>query len=192
MALKAGYYGVKKSLLDIITGLAGSKIIKSIGNGLNLTDAGALSTDIDTDTMEYKNGKLAAKSVSWDYSTDEVDTGQKWVDGRPIYCKVWDFGESTIEITGPNIWTTFDNDVRGVAGIINGGWMNTDLSTFNNASFFADATNNRLQMLSTRSGYVYVNKIILFYVKASVEPDEASATRSTKKTTKKTASADNE
>ena len=25
---------------------------------------------------------------SWDYSTDEVDTGQKWTDGKEIYCKV--------------------------------------------------------------------------------------------------------
>lgn len=25
---------------------------------------------------------------SWDYSTDEVDTKQKWIDGKEIYCKV--------------------------------------------------------------------------------------------------------
>lgn len=25
---------------------------------------------------------------SWDYSTDEVDTKQKWTDGKEIYCKV--------------------------------------------------------------------------------------------------------
>lgn len=25
---------------------------------------------------------------SWDYSTDEVNTGQKWIDGKEIYCKV--------------------------------------------------------------------------------------------------------
>ena len=25
---------------------------------------------------------------SWDYSTDEVDTHQKWTDGKEIYCKV--------------------------------------------------------------------------------------------------------
>jgi len=89
MALKAGYYGIKKSLLDMITGLAGSKVIKSIGNGLDLTDAGALSTDIDTDTMEYKNGKLAAKSVNWDFATaNAVPTGQKWIDGKELYCRV--------------------------------------------------------------------------------------------------------
>ena len=25
---------------------------------------------------------------SWDYSTDEVDTKQKWIDGKEIFCKV--------------------------------------------------------------------------------------------------------
>lgn len=89
MALRAGYYGIKKSLLDTITGLVGSKVIKSIGNGLALTDAGELSTDIDTNTMEYLNGKLAAKSVNWDFATENaVPTGQKWIDGKELYCRV--------------------------------------------------------------------------------------------------------
>lgn len=61
MALKAGYYGVKKSLFNIIKGLSGAKIIKTIGNGLKLTNAGALSVDIDINTMEFKAGKLSSK-----------------------------------------------------------------------------------------------------------------------------------
>lgn len=61
MALRAGYYGVKKSILDAISGLSGAKIIKTIGDGLKLTAAGKLSCDIDTTTMEFKNGKLASK-----------------------------------------------------------------------------------------------------------------------------------
>ena len=61
MALKAGYKGIKKSVLDALMVLKGSKIIKSIGNGLSLSDAGALAADIDTETMEFKEGKLAAK-----------------------------------------------------------------------------------------------------------------------------------
>lgn len=64
MALRAGYYGVKKSVLDAIAGMAGSKIIKSIGDGLKLTNAGKLSCDIDTDTMTFKSGKLSAKNTA--------------------------------------------------------------------------------------------------------------------------------
>lgn len=64
MALRAGYYGVKKSMLAKIASLAAAKIIKTIGDGLKLTSAGKLSCDIDTDTMEFKDHKLAAKSSS--------------------------------------------------------------------------------------------------------------------------------
>lgn len=93
MALRSGYYGLKnatvKAVQKLLSDTAGAKIIKTIGNGLKLTSAGTLSCDIDTDTMEFKNGKLAAKGTGgFDYSTDEVITGQKWIDGKDIYCKV--------------------------------------------------------------------------------------------------------
>lgn len=88
MALKAGYKGIKKSVLEKLLELTGSLSIKSIGNGLDLSDAGALAADIDTDTMEFKDGKLAAKAVTVDYSTTEFNTGRKWVDGKDIYGKV--------------------------------------------------------------------------------------------------------
>lgn len=88
MALKAGYYGIKKSMLGVIRSLAGAEVIKSIGDGLDLTSDGNLSVDIDTNTMEFNDGKLSAKTASADYDTDEVDTGAKWIDGKPIYRKV--------------------------------------------------------------------------------------------------------
>ena len=43
MALKAGYIGVKKSLLGVINSLSSAKFIKSFGDGLSLSDAGKLS-----------------------------------------------------------------------------------------------------------------------------------------------------
>ena len=83
MALKAGYKGIKKSVLETLMSLAGSVVIKSIGDGLTLSEAGELSAnvndvgdgltlseagelsaDIDTSTMEFKEGKLAAKITS--------------------------------------------------------------------------------------------------------------------------------
>ena len=33
-------------------------------------------------------GGSSPSGGSWDYSTDEVDTKQKWIDGKTIYCKV--------------------------------------------------------------------------------------------------------
>lgn len=92
MALKAGYYGVKKSLTGIIASLAGAKVIKSVGNGLSLSNAGDLAANIDADTMEFKDGKLSSKGGSAiTYSTDEQKTGDKWIDGRDIYQKTFIF-----------------------------------------------------------------------------------------------------
>lgn len=71
MALKAGYNGIKKSVLDKLLSLSGAKVIKTIGNGLSLSDAGSLAADIDLDTMEFKEGKLAAKVTSG-FSTETI------------------------------------------------------------------------------------------------------------------------
>lgn len=36
--------------------------------------------------------------TSWDYSTDEVNTNQKWIDGNDIYCKVLDYSSSPVSL----------------------------------------------------------------------------------------------
>ena len=38
--------------------------------------------------MVRKWGESGGGSSSWDYSTNETDTKQKWIDGKEIYCKV--------------------------------------------------------------------------------------------------------
>ena len=62
MALKAGYIGIKKSMLGLINSLASAKLIKTIGDGLKLTKAGTISVNIDSNTMEFVGGKLASKA----------------------------------------------------------------------------------------------------------------------------------
>lgn len=73
MALRAGYYGVKRNMIDFIKSLNGAKVIKTIGDGLKLTSAGALSVDINTETMEFLNGKLSAKSTGGGLTIIEKD-----------------------------------------------------------------------------------------------------------------------
>lgn len=46
-----------------------------------LTAGANITIDPVTDTISASGGS------SWDYSTTEVDTGQKWIDGKTIYCK---------------------------------------------------------------------------------------------------------
>lgn len=50
MALKAGYQGIKKSLLDKLLQMSGSLIIKSLGTALSLSDAGELTISVASDT----------------------------------------------------------------------------------------------------------------------------------------------
>lgn len=54
---------------------------------------------------------------SWDYSTEAVNTGQKWIDGKDIYCKTFVF-ESAITITGGQ-WVSLIAD-SGISNIIEG------------------------------------------------------------------------
>ena len=112
MALKAGYYGVKKSVLAFVNSLTNAKIIKSIGDGLAFSDAGALSADIDNATMEFKNGKIAAKAVAVDYSTTEQLLPEKWLNGESLYRKVFTFDATeTIPANGAVLITEGYSDI---------------------------------------------------------------------------------
>lgn len=90
MALRSGYYGVKKSVLRAIEGLSGAKIIKTIGNGLKLTNAGTLSVDIDTNTMKFINGKLSVESaggIAYELEKHKVGT----INGMSYYTQLIPF-----------------------------------------------------------------------------------------------------
>ncbi len=68
-----------------------------LSNKANTTDVeNALETKQDTltagENITIENGIISALGGSWDYSTSEVNTGQKWIDGRTIYARVYDAG----------------------------------------------------------------------------------------------------
>lgn len=60
-----------------------------IGDGLSITEAGMLSVD----------------SKILDYSTTEQKTGEKWIDGRPVYIRTFDFSSSPVAVAF-NSWTS--------------------------------------------------------------------------------------
>lgn len=70
MALKAGYYGIKKKLIDKINNIAN---IRTIGAGLSLTDSGVLN----------------AEGSNINYNNDEKKAGFKWY-GTDVYMKSFD------------------------------------------------------------------------------------------------------
>ena len=54
-----------------------------------------------------------ASGSSWDYSTSEVDTGQKWIDGCSIYCKVFELSSAII------VTTSSDYNITSLADFSN-------------------------------------------------------------------------
>lgn len=98
MSLKAGYKGIKNSLAvgmsAFMQKFANALVIKSIGSGLSLSEA----------------GELSASAQSVDYSTTEFNTGKKWIDGSDIYGIVivednptTSGGSNQVKYTGINI-----------------------------------------------------------------------------------------
>lgn len=98
MSLRAGYKGIKNSLAVGMTAFmqkfANALVIKSIGSGLSLSEA----------------GELSALAQSVDYSTTEFNTGKKWIDGSDIYGIVivednptTSGGSNQVKYTGINI-----------------------------------------------------------------------------------------
>lgn len=100
MALKAGYKGLKDAfkfkLEKLIADTAGMKIVKTIGNGLSLSDAGTLDVTAASDSALGgikvgdnlhidEHGVLSASGGGAQYVVNtEVDTGKKF-GGKTIY-----------------------------------------------------------------------------------------------------------
>lgn len=70
-----------------------NEISADVGDGLTINAGGEIVPDVDGTTIKVDSTTKKLKVISggggsWDYSTaTEVDTGQKWVDGKEIYCK---------------------------------------------------------------------------------------------------------
>lgn len=99
-----------------------------------LTAGANISIDPVTNVISASGGS------SWDYSTSEVDTGQKWIDGKTIYCKVLDLGSDTSFSAG---WTTLsvphDNVIDTLIkafGVNSGGISESIGFACNDATYF--------------------------------------------------------
>lgn len=62
-------------------------------------------------TIDVDNVISATGGSSWNYSTSEVNTGQKWTDGKDIYCRVFEDDNKTFT---DNSW---NNNVLGTSNI---------------------------------------------------------------------------
>lgn len=71
--------------------------------------------DLDGEQWDLKDSPLSEQVSSLQtYSTTEINTGMKWIDGKPIYRKVVDFGSLP-----NNTYKDKDTGIRGVDTVIN-------------------------------------------------------------------------
>ena len=131
-----------------------------------------LSNKVDTNTSDIQNIKDGSI-----YSTSEVDTGIKWINGKTIYRKVIELPTITSTNQDVNINCNIDNlyqilDIRGIIYINNssGDWgipLNFYNQSSTNYSFltFYKKTNSQLVIRNwniTKGGYA-----ILYYTKTT-------------------------
>lgn len=110
--------------------------------------------------------------VILDYSTDEVDTGTRWIDGKAIYKKTIDFG-ALPNATSKSVAHGISNlslvvAISGVGHASSG--QNIPLPNASSSSSFsvevnANATNVTISCGTDRSGYS--GYVTLYYIKTS-------------------------
>lgn len=79
------YQKVEQSITDVYVDRCFVRPTNTSVNYIIKAKMVALPADLDSAV----DSKIAAKGI---YSTSEVDTGKTWIDGKPIYRKVLDFG----------------------------------------------------------------------------------------------------
>ena len=161
MALRAGYYGIKNALLKKLEGLTNALVIKSLGEGLELSAV----------------GKLSLTSGTLNYSTIEQNTGIKWVDGSDIYVitKVFD---DPITLSA-NSWVTIEStsDVKEVIESTVRG-VNNEQAIGYSGVYVTPA--GAIQVIQTRSQNIKASSVTYYYTK---KPETRKTT--TRKTTVK-------
>lgn len=94
--------------------------------------------------------KVTGRELADDYSTNEVNTGRKWIDGKPIYRKTVSFGalpnsaqkQVAHGITNVEYFVRFDAMSRSATGTtFSLPWVNNTNSTSGQISLHLDATN---------------------------------------------------
>lgn len=111
-------------------------------------------------TIDPVTHEISASNSTWDYSTTEINTGQKWIDGKDIYMRVFIVNPVTLTTAGINI---NDIDLSGAAQLLGGfatysvdsnaKYIPLTIWRYNNTIFYAGAS-------------AYVDTITVKYTKA--------------------------
>lgn len=117
-------------------------------------------------------------------STEEVNTGRKWVDGRDIYCKVYQGVFPVIsQAATVTVIENFNDDPVYFHSIIN----TPDSSSLGYDRFAVGKTTNNIRLINVSTAFSEGTYLIMaYYCKVPVPGanEETKATKRTKKTTK--------
>lgn len=168
----AGFYGVLNGITVIKTGgvcdwssislqvhlRPGDTVILK-GKRSNSALSATVEIDISTPTVEYVTDKLYA--IEPNYSTTEVNTGKKWIDGKTIYRKVLALS-SSLSFAGTT-WNNTNIDMTGVDTLINFMFISNSCAM---NGFYTRITSNKLQVYTLANVTTGVTgPIVLEYTK---------------------------
>ena len=126
-----------------------------------------ISRSYDPFSMEKRiynleQGGVGPTPSSWDYSTTETDTNQKWIDGSEIYSIVLDYSSSPQTLPA-NSEKTFSGVLPANAQIIDVGVIYGNGSWFGIASPYVTLNSGTLGINSFHSVTMYY--VIVKYIK---------------------------
>lgn len=135
-----------------------------------------LISDGTIESKNIKDGSILPQKLSsiarGDYSTDEVDTGKKWIDGKTIYQKTFVMGGLGVATTikKPHNISNLDIVIR-IQGIAKENSIGATINLPHAAdrqpytvTVYADNTNVNIQTYADQSGYVQ-SYVTLWYTK---------------------------
>ena len=114
-------------------------------------------------------------SKAIDYSTSEVNTGAKWIDGRPIYRK---YQSNSLSLAS-NTWVNTNMSNSGINLIVNARAYNNSGATFDVCG--TRDTGNYIMLLCTRSITTVITGFVIEYTKTTDTATRSIPTENTRK-----------
>ena len=167
--------GDSGAVKDVKTNASGSyqSVVDDAGNAMIDLSVYANETDVSED-IQSLSGQLANKQNIVNYSTDEQNTGIKWLDGKYIYVKTVNFDLTDAPVTHFNMdfIDTFIYAQSVLLAKTNENYI-LPLSYYESNNFFAslqfDNLNKTLDVICTQSVVTnYKFRSLVFYTKTEV------------------------
>ena len=114
------------------------------------------------DVSSNESKKIAVKDIAGNYSETETLTGATWIDGKPIYRRVFTF--TTPLTIQPNSWTDTNVSKTGFDSLISVVAYSETKTCWNAMTINFGTT--YLQLLHSRSGAITVKNFVLEYTKS--------------------------